>query len=34
MIEGYKKSFYNACVAQYMRLFVMVKLFHLKMSNR
>jgi hypothetical protein len=34
MIEDSKKSFYHGCAAQYMRLFVMVKLLHLKMSNR
>jgi hypothetical protein len=33
MIEYYKKSFYHGCVAQYTRLFVMVKLFQLKVSN-
>jgi hypothetical protein len=33
MIEDSKKSFYHGCVAQYMRLFVMVKLFQLKASN-
>jgi hypothetical protein len=33
MIEDSKKSFYHSCVAQYMRLFVMVKLFQLKASN-
>jgi hypothetical protein len=27
MIEDSKKSFYHGCVAQYMRLFTMVKLF-------
>jgi hypothetical protein len=34
MIENSKKSFYLGCAAQYMRLFVMVKLFQLKASNR
>jgi hypothetical protein len=33
MIKDSKKSFYHGCVAQYMRLFVMVKLFQLKMTN-
>jgi hypothetical protein len=33
MIEDSKKPFYHGCVAQYMRLFVMVKLFQLKVSN-
>jgi hypothetical protein len=33
MIEDSKKSFYHGCAAQYMRLFVMVKLFQLKASN-
>jgi hypothetical protein len=33
MIEDYEKSFYHGCVAQYTRLFVMVKLFQLKASN-
>jgi hypothetical protein len=33
MIEDSKKSFYHSCVTQYMRLFVMVKLFQLKASN-
>jgi hypothetical protein len=33
MIEDSKKSFYHGCVAQYMRLFMMVKLFQLKVSN-
>jgi hypothetical protein len=33
MIEDSKKSFYHDCAAQYMRLFVMVKLFQLKVSN-
>jgi hypothetical protein len=33
MIENSKKPFYYGCVAQYMRLFVMVKLFQLKVSN-
>jgi hypothetical protein len=34
MIEDYKKPFYHGCVAQYTRLFVMVKLFQLKASNK
>jgi hypothetical protein len=34
MIEDSKKSFYYDCAAQYMRLFVMVKLFQLKASSR
>jgi hypothetical protein len=34
MIKDFKKSFYHGCVAQYMRLFMMVKLFQLKVSNR
>jgi hypothetical protein len=33
MIEDSKKSLYHGCVAQYTRLFVMVKLFQLKVSN-
>jgi hypothetical protein len=33
MIEDSKKSFYHGCMTQYMRLFVMVKLFQLKASN-
>jgi hypothetical protein len=33
MIEDSKKLFYHGCVAQYMRLFVMVKFFQLKASN-
>jgi hypothetical protein len=33
MIEDSKKPFYHGCVAQYTRLFVMVKLFYLKTSN-
>jgi hypothetical protein len=33
MIENSKKYFYHGCVAQYMRLFVMVNLFQLKVSN-
>jgi hypothetical protein len=33
MNEYSKKPFYHGCVAQYMRLFVMVKLFQLKVSN-
>jgi hypothetical protein len=34
MIEGSKKPLYHGCVAQYTRLFAMVKLFQLKVSNR
>jgi hypothetical protein len=34
MIKDSKKPLYHGCAAQYMRLFVMVKLFHLKASNR
>jgi hypothetical protein len=33
MIEDSKKPFYHGCAAQYMRLFMMVKLFQLKASN-
>jgi hypothetical protein len=33
MIEDSKKPFYHGHVAQYMRLFVMVKLFQLNVSN-
>jgi hypothetical protein len=33
MIEDSKKSFYHSCVAQYMRLFVIVKLFQLNANN-
>jgi hypothetical protein len=33
MIEDSKKTFYHGCVPQYTRLFVMVKLFQLKVSN-
>jgi hypothetical protein len=33
MIKDSKKSFYHGCVTQYMRLFAMVKLFQLKVSN-
>jgi hypothetical protein len=33
MIEDSKKQFYHGFVAQYMRLFAMVKLFELKASN-
>jgi hypothetical protein len=33
VIEDSKKSFYHGCVAQYTRLFAMVKLFQLKESN-
>jgi hypothetical protein len=34
MIKDSKKPFYHGCVTQYTRLFVMVKLFQLKVSNR
>jgi hypothetical protein len=34
MIEDSKKSFYHGCAAQYMRLFVILKFFQLKASNR
>jgi hypothetical protein len=34
MIEDSKKTLYHGCAAQYTRLFVMVKLFQLKASNR
>jgi hypothetical protein len=34
MIEDSKKSFDHGCVAQYTRLFAIVKLFQLKASNR
>jgi hypothetical protein len=34
MIEDSKKPLYHGCVAQYMKLFAMVKLFQLKVSNR
>jgi hypothetical protein len=34
MIEDSKKTIYHGCATQYTRLFVMVKLFHLKASNR
>jgi hypothetical protein len=34
LIEDSKKSFYHGCAAQYTRLFVMMKLFQLKASNR
>jgi hypothetical protein len=34
MIEDSKKPLYYGCAAQYTRLFVMVKLFQLKTSNR
>jgi hypothetical protein len=33
MIEDSKKPFYHGCVAQYTRLFVMVKFFRLNASN-
>jgi hypothetical protein len=34
MIEDSNKPFYDGCAVQYMRLFVMAKLFQLKVSNR
>jgi hypothetical protein len=34
VIEDSNKSFYDGCAVQYTRLFVMVKLFQLKTSNR
>jgi hypothetical protein len=34
MIKDSKKIFYHGCAAQYTRLFVMLKLFYLKASNR
>jgi hypothetical protein len=34
MIEESKKPFYHGCAVQYMRLFVVVKYFQLKASNR
>jgi hypothetical protein len=34
MIEDSKKPLYHGCASQYTRLFVMVKLFQLKASNR
>jgi hypothetical protein len=34
MIEDSKKPFYHGCATQYTRLFAMVKLLQLKMSNR
>jgi hypothetical protein len=34
MVEDSIKPLYHGCVAQYMRLLAMVKLFHLKASNR
>jgi hypothetical protein len=34
MIEDSKKSFYHCRASQYTRLFMMVKLFQLKVSNR
>jgi hypothetical protein len=34
MIKDSKMPLYHGCVAQYMRLFAMVKLFQLKASNR
>jgi hypothetical protein len=34
MIKHSKKPFYHGCATQYMRLFVMVKHFQLKASNR
>jgi hypothetical protein len=33
MIDDSKKPFYHGCAVQYMRLFSMVKLFQLKVSN-
>jgi hypothetical protein len=33
MIEDSKKPFYHGCATQYMRLFAMMKLFQLKVSN-
>jgi hypothetical protein len=33
LIDDSKKPFYHGCAIQYIRLFVMVKLFHLKVSN-
>jgi hypothetical protein len=33
MIEDSNKPFYDGCVVRYTRLFVMVKLFQLKVSN-
>jgi hypothetical protein len=33
MVEDSKKSFYHGCVAQYTRLFAMVKLFRLKAAT-
>jgi hypothetical protein len=33
MIENSKETFYHGCAAQYTRLFAMVKLFQLKVSN-
>jgi hypothetical protein len=34
MVKDSKKPFYHGCRAQYKRLFMMVKLFQLKVSNR
>jgi hypothetical protein len=34
MIEDSNKPFYDGCVVRYMRLFMMVKLFQLKASDR
>jgi hypothetical protein len=34
MIKDLKKQLYHCCAAQYTRLFMMVKLFQLKVSNR
>jgi hypothetical protein len=34
MIKNSKKPFYHGCTTQYTRLFAMVKLFQLKVSNR
>jgi hypothetical protein len=33
MIEDSKKLFYHGCATQYTRLFMMLKLFQLKVSN-
>jgi hypothetical protein len=33
MIEESKKPFYHGCAAQFMKLFAMMKLFQLKVSN-
>jgi hypothetical protein len=34
MIKDSKKPFYHGCVTQYTRLFMMVKLFQMKESNK